>query len=78
MLQFLPACLDLIMGKPLEPKHLNYFKNLLGWNENDLLDFKTCCGVFALCERLLAPDFCPQLLDRKSDPCHEVSFLKFL
>lgn len=74
LLQNLPACLDLIMGKPLNEKQCFYFKNLIGWNDEDIFDFKTCCGLFALCERLLAPEFCPQLPDRKKDPCHEVIY----
>lgn len=77
LLQNLSPCLDLIMGKPLSEKQYVYIKNLIGWNDDDILDFKTSCGIFALCERLLASEFCPQLPDRKSDPCHEV-YIKFL
>lgn len=64
------------MGKSLKDEQYISFKELLGLNDDDILEFKTCCGIFALCERLLAPDFCPQLPDRKIDPCHEVSLLK--
>lgn len=60
------------MGKALNDNQYDYFKNLIGCKDDDILDFKTSCGIFALCERLLAPEFCPQLPDRKSDPCHEV------
>lgn len=63
------------MGRPLGEEQYKNFEELIGWNENDKLDFKTCCGIFALCERLLAPLFCPQLPDRKNDPCHEVSLV---
>lgn len=65
------------MGKPLNERQYTYFKSSMGWNDDDVLDFKTCCGIFALCERLLAPEFCPQMPDRKCDPCHEVSFPVF-
>lgn len=60
------------MGKPLNEKQLNYFKGLVGWSECEEIDFKTFCGIGALCERLLAHEFCPQVPSKKLDPCHEV------
>ncbi|KAJ8926518.1 hypothetical protein NQ314_021120 [Rhamnusium bicolor] len=73
----LQACLNLIMGKPMTQKQAKYFKDLIGWEESDIFDFKTCCGIFALCERLLAPEFCPRIPDRKTDPCHEIETADF-
>ncbi|XP_018566349.1 uncharacterized protein LOC108907241 [Anoplophora glabripennis] len=73
----LQECLDLLMGRPLSEKQSRYFRKLVGWKESDIFDFKTCCGIFALCERLLAPQFYPQLPDRKTDPCHEVELADF-
>ncbi|KAJ8953941.1 hypothetical protein NQ318_019184 [Aromia moschata] len=70
----MPACLNLIMGKRMTQTQSDNFKELVGWRESDVYDFKTCCGIFALCERLLAPEFCPQLPNRKDDPCHEVPY----
>ncbi|VEN40941.1 unnamed protein product [Callosobruchus maculatus] len=73
----LPECLGLVMGKALTTSQLNYIRSLLGWQDNDIFDFKTCCGIFALCERLLASQFCPQLPDRKTDPCLEIETADF-
>lgn len=61
-----------MMGKPMNDKQKSYIQQLINWNKEDLIDFKTFCGLCALCERLLAPEYCPQLPDRKTDPCHEV------
>lgn len=65
------------MGKALNNKQYDYFKKLMGWKDDDIFDFKTTCGIFAICERLLAVEFCPQLPDRKSDPCREVQHFSF-
>ncbi|KAJ8916127.1 hypothetical protein NQ315_004494 [Exocentrus adspersus] len=73
----LQKCLDLVMGKPMLNKHSEYYKQLVGWKETDVYDFKTCCGIFALYERLLAPEYYPQLPDRKTDPCHEIELADF-
>lgn len=64
--------LNLIMGKNLTDEQAKDFKELLGWEEEEEIDFKTFCGVCALCERLLAKEFVKELPDRKKDPCHEV------
>lgn len=72
MLQNLQECLDLLMGKPMTERQAKYFKNLVEWKEEDTYQFKTCCGIFALCERLLAQEFCHQLPDKNTDPCNEV------
>lgn len=61
------------MGRALNERQFQYIKDLVGWIQTDIFDFKTCCGIFALCERLLAPEFCSKLPDRKTDPCREVS-----
>ncbi|CAH1968938.1 unnamed protein product [Acanthoscelides obtectus] len=73
----LPECLGLVMGKTLTTPQLNYIRSLLGWQYNDEFDFKTCCGIFALCERLLASQFCPLLPDRNADPCLEIEAADF-
>jgi hypothetical protein len=61
-----------MMGKAMSDQQRKYFRDLIGWCDDDVMDFKTFCGVCAVCERLLAPEYCSQLPDRKSDPCHEV------
>ncbi|XP_050503692.1 uncharacterized protein LOC114326279 [Diabrotica virgifera virgifera] len=71
------SCLDLIMGKPLKDQQFDYFKDLVGWNEEDIFGFKICCGIFALCERIMAPQICRQLPNRKEDPCHEIETADF-
>nr|CAI5837116.1 unnamed protein product [Callosobruchus analis] len=73
----LPECLGLVMGKALTTSQLSYIRTLIGWQDNDIFDFKTCCGIFALCERLLASQFCPQIPDRKTDPCLEIETADF-
>lgn len=59
------------MGKNLSEKQAKEFKELMGWNDNDCIDFKTFCGICALCERLLAASRMP---GKKVDPCHEVIY----
>lgn len=71
-LKVLPKGLNLMMGKDLTKEQLERYHQLVGWKDNDQIDFKTFCGICALCERLLAPEYCVQLPDRKTDPCHEV------
>lgn len=60
------------MGKNLSESQEKNFRELLAWAEDEKIDFKTFCGVCALCERLLASEYCPHMPDKKSDPCHEV------
>lgn len=60
------------MGRNMTDKQYEYLKRLLGWLDRDKWDFRTFCGMCALCERLLASEYCPHVSDRKSDPCHEV------
>jgi hypothetical protein len=69
--------LDLMMGKAMSDQQRKYFRDLIGWCDDDVMDFKTFCGVCAVCERLLAPEYCSQLPDRKSDPCHEIESADF-
>ncbi|KAJ3644663.1 hypothetical protein Zmor_022375 [Zophobas morio] len=71
------SALNLMMGKPMTPKQQNYFHGLIGWGDDDVIDFKTFCGLCALCERLLAPEYCAQLPDRRTDPCHEIETADF-
>lgn len=70
--QEIPAALGEMMGHPLSRSQLDWFQNLVGWSEDDTFDFKTFCGLCALCERLLAPEYYPQLPSKRLDPCHEV------
>nr|CAH7753701.1 unnamed protein product [Callosobruchus chinensis] len=77
MRDVLPESLGLVMGKALTTSQINYIRTLLGWKDSDIFDFKTCCGIFALCERLLASQFSPQLPDRKTDPCLEIENADF-
>lgn len=71
--QEIPAALGEMMGHPLTPTQLKSFQDLVGWSEEENFDFKTFCGLCALCERLLAPEYYAQLPSKKADPCHEVS-----
>ncbi|EFA08824.1 hypothetical protein TcasGA2_TC006521 [Tribolium castaneum] len=71
------SALNLMMGKAMTQKQATYIRDLIGWRDDDVMDFKTFCGLCALCERLLAPEYCAQLPDRKSDPCHEIETADF-
>lgn len=62
-----------MMGKTMSIKQSDHFRQLIDWDDDDLYDFQTFCGLCAVCERLLAPEYNPQTPDRKADPCHEVS-----
>ncbi|CAH1101189.1 unnamed protein product [Psylliodes chrysocephalus] len=68
--------LDLVIGHSLTEDQFNYIKTLLEWKEDIVLSFKMCCGIFALCERILSPQFC-ELPNRKEDPCHEIETADF-
>lgn len=63
-----------MMGKKLTEEQMNRFHNLIGWKNDDSFDFKMFCGLCALCERLLAPEYCQNMPNKKADPCHEVIF----
>lgn len=64
--------LNMVMGKDLSEKQAKDFRELVAWSDDEQIDFKTFCGICALCERLLAKDYCPHMSDKKADPCHEV------
>lgn len=72
-LQKIPEVLDEMMGRKLTDDQMRRFRDLVGWKDEDNFDFKTFCGLSALCERLLAPEYHQKLPTRKADPCHEVS-----
>ena len=65
------------MGRPLTQEQCKYIKDLIGWQDSDLLDFRTWGGLCALSERLLAPQFIHSLPSRDLDPCHEVEQADF-
>ncbi|XP_044253371.1 uncharacterized protein LOC123004262 [Tribolium madens] len=71
------SALNLMMGRAMTEKQEKYYRDLIGWKDDDVMDFKTFCGLCALCERLLAPEYCAQLPDRKNDPCHEIETADF-
>ncbi|XP_030761864.1 uncharacterized protein LOC115886732 [Sitophilus oryzae] len=73
----LQEALDLLMGRPMTVKETEYFRNLVGWKDCDVFDFKLFCGVAAVCERVMAPWYQPRLPDRKEDPCHEIETADF-
>ena len=65
------------MGRALTEEQSKYVRDLIGWQDSDLLDFRTWGGLCALCERLLAPQFIHSLTSRGVDPCHEVEQADF-
>ncbi|XP_066138711.1 uncharacterized protein [Euwallacea fornicatus] len=71
----LQEALDLLMGRPMMPEEATRFRNLVGWG--DSVDFKTFCGIAALCERIMAPSYFKRLTDRKIDPSHEIEMADF-
>lgn len=64
------------MGAEISEAQITTLRELLCWTDEDVLDFKTFCGLSGLCERILANEFCPNLLTKKEDPCQEVSTIK--
>nr|CAD7403668.1 unnamed protein product [Timema cristinae] len=66
-----------VMGCTLSEHQAEYFRELLGWTDSDLLDFRSWAGVCALCERLLGPQFTFQVAPRAQDPCYEVEKADF-
>lgn len=69
--------LDLLMGRPMRPEEAQQFRNFIDWSDQDCIDFRTFCGIAALCERLMAPFYCDRLVDRKRDPCQEIETADF-
>lgn len=47
-----------VMGRPLTQDEATYFHNLVGWEDDEWIDFRTWAGICALCERLLGILFC--------------------
>lgn len=60
------------MGRKLTEEQGKRFRGLVGWKDEEVFDFKTFCGLCALCERILAPEYCQKLPNKKADPFHEV------
>ncbi|GJQ80920.1 hypothetical protein Trydic_g4737 [Trypoxylus dichotomus] len=73
----IPVALGEMMGNPLTEMQLKSFQGRVGWSEDETFDFKTFCGLCALCERLLAPEYYPQLPSKQADPCHEIEVADF-
>ncbi|XP_060522521.1 uncharacterized protein LOC132699689 [Cylas formicarius] len=73
----LQQALDLLMGRPMTSEQSSHFQRLIGWQNDDIFDFRTFCGVAAVCERIMAPLFSHRYLDRKSDPPDEVELADF-
>ncbi|XP_044758948.1 uncharacterized protein LOC123316787 [Coccinella septempunctata] len=69
--------LHLLMGQKLPIQPLEDFKELVGWNDEELYDFKTFSCICATCERLLASKYSKTVPDRKADPCHELESADF-
>lgn len=42
-----------MMSRTFTEEEGSYFSQLIGWEEDDWLDFRTWCGVCALCERIM-------------------------
>lgn len=75
--QAIQEALDVLMGRPMNTEETLRFRSLVGWREEETFDFRTFCGIAALCERIMAPSYCNRLPDRKADPCHEIETADF-
>lgn len=64
-----------MMGKPLTQQQFSRFEDLVNWQKEDEINFKTWCGMCALFERIFAAEFCANLPDKEVDPCDEVTHL---
>ncbi|XP_022916455.1 uncharacterized protein [Onthophagus taurus] len=67
--------LNEMMGTSLNDEQFERFRDLIEWSDEDVFDFKTFCGICALCERLLGPEFC--FLGKNEDPCEELEIVDF-
>lgn len=70
------AALSEVMGQTLSDLQIKCYRELTGWKDTDLLDFRTWCGLSALCERLLGHEFM-SIPSQVEDPCHEVEQADF-
>ncbi|XP_054289525.1 uncharacterized protein LOC129004850 isoform X2 [Macrosteles quadrilineatus] len=42
-----------MMGRPFTEEEAVWFQEIVGWKDEDWIDFRTWCGICALCERIL-------------------------
>ena len=70
------VALNEVMNRCLSPSQIEQFQKMVGWSTIQEFNFKTFCGICALCERLLASECPPGMPPKKIDPCHEVSMQK--
>lgn len=57
MFQKMSVALGEMMGRPLKEEESTWFTELVGWRSNDWFDFRTWCGICALCERLMGKKY---------------------
>ncbi|KAK5641731.1 hypothetical protein RI129_010278 [Pyrocoelia pectoralis] len=69
--------LNEVMSKDFNNDQGIKIRNLIEWDDDTEITFKTFCGLSALCERLLAPDYPLLLLPKHEDPCHEIETIDF-
>ncbi|KAK4873631.1 hypothetical protein RN001_012991 [Aquatica leii] len=72
----LPA-LNCVMSNNMSEEQATKFRELIGWKDEDNVEFKTFCGLSALCERLLAPEFPLLIRPKNEDPCSEIEAIDF-
>lgn len=60
------------MNKPLNETQATNFHALMGWLFDATYSFRTFSAICAICERLLAAEFYPNLPGRQEDPCEAV------
>ncbi|RZF41664.1 hypothetical protein LSTR_LSTR012921 [Laodelphax striatellus] len=71
------AALGEMMGRPMTEEESNKFQGLVGWTNEDRLDFRAWCGLCALCERIMGPSFSSQVVSQEIDARHEVEKADF-
>lgn len=65
------------MGRSMTNKEIESFQTLIGWTNEESLNFRIFSGISATCERMLASEFCAKLLSHEEDPRHEVERVDF-
>ncbi|XP_065208841.1 uncharacterized protein LOC135837479 [Planococcus citri] len=71
------TALEQVMGRSFTQIEQQEVSELIDLKEKSHVDFRTWCGICAMCERLLAVNFAQKYLSTEEDPCHEVELVDF-
>ncbi|XP_066995852.2 uncharacterized protein [Anabrus simplex] len=66
-----------VMGSRLSETQVQYLRDLVGWEGLRYVEFRLWCGLCAVCERLLGPQYKAQINPKSIDPCQEIERADF-